>query len=276
MTALRIPADLDPARRGSGLQLLPVSQVVRIGPATLYHGDAYQIRPTLGWFDADVMDPPYVIRTTGGGRFRATRSHLDQINAEGLDRGFDHAIIDPAKSGAVVVFCHNDQLHDLSPDIVQNDYGETDALLCADMLQRARAKFHRAALCCWIKPNPSPMRNKHYLPDIEFYVHAWNQGFHPVGDHHDMHRYTIVRPRQSKEWGHPTVKPDGLMDKIVRNVAGTSICDPFMGTGSTGVAALRAGKTFAGIEHNPTHFETACRRIAAAWDEIQQAKGNTE
>ena len=68
----------------------------------------------------------------------------------------------------------------------------------------------------------------------------------------------------SKVFGHPTVKPQTVMDKILRNVAGETVIDPFMGTGSTGVAAIRAGKRFTGIEHNPTHFETACQRIAAA------------
>ena len=38
---------------------------ITIGPPTLILGDAYAVRPTLGWFDADVMDPPYVIRTSG-------------------------------------------------------------------------------------------------------------------------------------------------------------------------------------------------------------------
>ena len=68
-----------------------------------------------------------------------------------------------------------------------------------------------------------------------------------------------------------TVKPDALMDKIMRNVAGTTVCDPFMGTGSTGVAALRTGKQFTGIEHNPKHFATAVERISAAWAEIEAA-----
>jgi len=41
-------------------------------------------------------------------------------------------------------------------------------------------------------------------------------------------------------------------------------------TGSTGVAALRAGKRFVGIERNPQHFETAVRRISDEWAQIQQ------
>ena len=60
------------------------------------------------------------------------------------------------------------------------------------------------------------------------------------------------------------------MAKIITNAAGDSVCDPFMGTGSTGVAAIRAGKRFTGIEHNPLHFATAVRRITAAVAERHQ------
>lgn len=243
--------------------------VVKIGPATLYHGDAYQIRPTLGWFDADIMDPPYLFDNSGGGGFRKTRIGANRIVAEGLDRGFDLSIINPAQSGAVVVFCHNDQLGDLIPAIHEDERADVDAMLVADLFVALRPKFRRAALCVWTKPNPSPMANKHYLADLEPYIHAWNQGYHPQGDHHDKHRWTHCGTTRTAKWDHPTVKPDELMDKIVRNVAGQSICDPFMGTGSTGVAALKAGRTFTGIEHNPKHFETAVQRITAAWAQIQ-------
>jgi len=44
-----------------------------------------------------------------------------------------------------------------------------------------------------------------------------------------------------------------------------------MGTGSTGIAALRAGKRFTGIEHNPKHFNTAVQRLRAVWAEIEGA-----
>jgi site-specific DNA-methyltransferase (adenine-specific) len=72
-------------------------------------------------------------------------------------------------------------------------------------------------------------------------------------------------------FGHPTPKPDILMNKILANLAGETICDPFMGTGSTGVAAIRAGRIFTGIEHNPKHFETAVRRVTAAYEERHAA-----
>lgn len=242
-----------------------MTHIEKIGPASLYLGDAYEIRPTLGWFDADVMDPPYLFNNSGGGAYRAARGASDQIVSEGLDRGFDHAIVSPELCGAVVIFCHNDQLGDLIPAIVEDELNDFDALLVADMFAALRPKFRRAALLTWIKPNPAPHRNKHYLADIEPYIHAWNQGFAPVGDHHDMHRWISAGSMPSKLYSHPTVKPDAVMDKIIRNVAGQSICDPFMGTGSTGVAAIRAGKRFVGIEKNPAHFDTACARIEAAF-----------
>ena len=86
-----------------------------------------------------------------------------------------------------------------------------------------------------------------------------------------MHRWISAPSLQSKLYGHPTVKPAPVMDKIMRNVAGDRVCDPFMGTGSTGVAAIKAGKRFVGIEKNERHFQTAVKRIAAAIDSVEAA-----
>lgn len=226
-----------------------------IGPvdapvASLYLGDAYAIRPALGWMDADVMDPPYLFDNSGGGAFRKARGASDQIVSEKLDQGFDHRIINPLLCGGAVVFCHNDQLPMLVPYL--------------------NGLFHRFVLLGWIKPNPSPMANKHYLADVEPFLHAWNPGYHPQGGHHDKHRWITAGTMPSKVFGHPTVKPAAVMDKIVVNAAGTTICDPFMGTGSTGVAAIKAGRRFVGIEKNPRHFETAVTRLTLAWEEAQR------
>lgn len=223
-----------------------MSRIVTIGPATLYFGNAYVIRPMLGWMDADVMDPPYIVRTQGGGRFRKERKHMAEIAAEGIDKGFDMSIINPLLCGAVISFCHNDQL--------------------AQLLHQVDGQFDRYAVLAWKKTNPLPVANKHYQPDSEIWVHAWNRGFEPQGALRDKRRWISARAdRKAKElWKHPTIKPDKVMDKIVRNVAGTTICDPFMGTGSTGVAAIKAGRRFVGIEQNPSHFDTAVERIRAA------------
>lgn len=222
-----------------------------IGPATLYLGDAYALRPQLGYHAADCMDPPYRFRASGGGHYRKARGQMQRIEREGLHRGFDMKIINPLLCGAAIVFAHNDQL--------------------AELLAYAEGNFHRHALCVWQKTNPQPIANKHYRADCEFYLHAWHRGFHPGGDLVEKHRVRrISTPRGAARFDHPTTKPDALMSSIMANIAGDSVCDPFMGTGSTGVAAIRAGKRFTGIELDPRYFETAVARITAAAAEIEE------
>lgn len=73
---------------------------------------------------------------------------------------------------------------------------------------------------------------------------------------------------------HPTVKPTELMQWLVRLVTppGGLVLDPFAGSGSTGIAALREGFRFAGIELLPEHYEIALARIAAAKPKMRQAE----
>lgn len=236
--------DVDRAR-GESLHCVQIARGTRV-LATLYCGDAYTIRPGLGFMDADVMDPPFLIATSGGGHFRLRRQTMNQIAEMGIDKGFDLSIIDPARSGAVVCFCHNDQLPEILPLVA--------------------GQFHRFALLDWTKRRPMPVANRHYRPDREFYVHAWNRGYHPQGDLADkMRRITADHDRAlKKRFEHPTIKPPAVMAKIMRNVAGETVCDSFMGTGSTGVAAVQAGKRFFGIERDPRWFAAAVERIAEA------------
>lgn len=72
--------------------------------------------------------------------------------------------------------------------------------------------------------------------------------------------------RMPSDRDHPTEKPVSLMSALVevQSPIGGMVIDPFMGSGSTGVAALQAGRAFVGVEHDPVHFATACRRIEQA------------
>ncbi len=250
MNAVRI-IGVDRAR-GDSVHVAQIGRGTRV-LATLYCGDAYTIRPGLGFMDADVMDPPFVIATSGGGRYRKARKAMDEVAALGFDQGFDHSIINPALAGAVVCFCHNDQLPQLLP-------------LMAD-------QFHRFALLDWTKAAPQPVANKHYRPDREFFIHAWNRGYHPQGDLADKARSITASPDRAlkKRFEHPTIKPPAVMAKIMRNVAGDTVCDSFMGTGSTGVAAVQAGKRFFGIERDPRWFAAAVERIGEAIEGLPPA-----
>jgi DNA modification methylase len=94
----------------------------------------------------------------------------------------------------------------------------------------------------------------------------------PVGfdDSGGASRFFFTSKASSKDRGsgnrHPTVKPTDLMRWLVRLVAppGGTVLDPFMGSGSTGVAAIEEGNRFVGIELDPEHVETARKRCAAA------------
>jgi len=213
---------------------------LQIGNATLILADCASVLPQIGPVDVLVSDPPYLFDAAGGGRYRRQRHAMDDIEDAGLNEGFDINIINPALYKSIVMFCHNDQLADLLPW-----YNE---------------HYDRHALCLWRKTNPMPVANKHYQPEIEVYVHAWNKGAHPVGELKDKKRVVDHQVGKSP-FDHPTVKPLPVMEKIMRNVNGDTVIDPFMGTGTTGLAALKFGKKFIGIERNPKFFNIACYRF---------------
>ena len=72
----------------------------------------------------------------------------------------------------------------------------------------------------------------------------------------------IKAPRTGNDF-HPTEKPVQLMMALLEWTRGT-VLDPFMGSGSTGVAAMRLGRPFIGVEIDPAYFQIACKRIEDA------------
>ncbi len=211
-----------------------------IGDAILILGDSYHIVPWLGKFDCMVTDPPYLLNTKGGGRFRRSRHIMNHIAEANIDKGFDVNIINPSLHKSVVVFCHNDQIPVVSTYLFNF--------------------YDRCVHCAWRKTNPMPVANKNYQAETEPYFHAWNMEAYPLGELKDKKRI-VDAPVGKSKYDHPTVKPDVVMDKIMKNVNGSTILDPFAGTGSTGIAALKAGKKFTGIEHNEKFYDIMVQRF---------------
>ena len=93
--------------------------------------------------------------------------------------------------------------------------------------------------------------------------------FYAMGNHFfpkDRPNDVISWPRTQNE-NHPTEKPVGLMAKFVEWTDGI-VFDPFMGSGTTGVAAIQMGRKFIGIERESKYFEIACKRIEQASKQI--------
>jgi len=87
---------------------------------------------------------------------------------------------------------------------------------------------------------------------------AWTNKQSPA----KIHRQSVLSYRKT----HPTEKPVDLMRWCIEQ-AGTpqTILDPFMGSGTTGVAAVQMGRSFIGIEREPKYFDIACKRIEQAY-----------
>ena len=226
---------------------------VEIGDAVLYCGDCREIIPTLERVDAVVTDPPYehmkgnLEITTGGGvgtRRNATKVLGNELgSAEGME------LIRRVASKGAIAFC---------------SYHWVDK--CKALLGGTPK-----CLIAWYKRNSmlSVMNAPHYMTEFAWAV-QYEPGINwkPLRTHYDipmlqagcMAAERIVIDGKS---AHPTQKPLALMEQMI--LPGMdSVCDPYMGTGTTGLACVRRGKRFIGIERNPAYFEIAKRRIKEA------------
>jgi len=133
----------------------------------------------------------------------------------------------------------------------------------------------RYVFCRWdnLSSVPKPrsvitwVKNNHSMGDLE-HEHGRQTElclFYP-GEHHDFPRgrpNDVIKAPRTGNVFHPTEKPVQLMRAICEWTRGT-ILDPFMGSGTTGVAAVQMGRDFIGIEREPKYFDIACKRIEDA------------
>ncbi len=199
---------------------------VEIGPARLYLGDCREILPLLPRFDAVVTDPPY---------------GLGDWNERGANKGRPFADIS-----------HETQEWDqaLTP-------ADVDALRKAGKHQILwGANYYLDSLprtkmfLVWNKG----IRRMHFN-DAEL---AWTSGMREA-----VRVFDLSPSGLEKE--HPTQKPLALMRWCLSYLPkAETILDPYMGTGTTGVAAVQMNKRFVGIERERKYFEIACRRIDQA------------
>ena len=101
-------------------------------------------------------------------------------------------------------------------------------------------------------------------------AHGMFYRWHPIwlwanGGKLSIERDVIEIPADGHNgWKHPGTKPIKLMVRLVDGIESETILDPFMGSGTTGVACMNLGRKFIGIEIEPKYFDIACRRIEDA------------
>lgn len=225
-----------------------------IGDCRLILGDSLDILPTISSVDHIIADPPYeAIMHASINGFKDLRT--DGVNSTARSLGFD--CIDAIRqdicnlykqvcNGWVINFCTSEGV-----------------ALWRDAIESSGIKYKRA--CVWVKPDAAPQFNGQG-PALghEMIVTAWagkghsrwnGRGKRGVFSH-------LVNPTD-REGTHPTEKPVRLMKELVCLFTnpGELILDPFLGSGTTGIATLQTGRKFIGIEKDASFFELACRRI---------------
>lgn len=121
----------------------------------------------------------------------------------------------------------------------------------------------------WHKQNPMPRNmNLHFVNSTEAWVYfmykkktgTFNNGGKVV---HDFIETPVTPAGERKHGRHPTQKPEQLMFHFIKILSneGDMVLDPFMGSGSAGVASVKLGRNFTGIELNPTYYQIAQKRI---------------
>jgi DNA modification methylase len=197
---------------------------VIIGNATLYLGDCRDILPTLDSSGAMVSDVPYGV------------SYLS-----GWDNKF---------KGIAIA---NDTTTEARDAILQMWDGPAIIFGSWKVTRPNGVK----ALLVWEKGTVG-------MGDLSIPWFPNTEEIYIIGEGWQGSRTTSVLKYPVRNEYHPTEKPIDLMRHLVSRCAAETIIDPFMGSGSTGVAAVLEGRKFVGLEVEPSYFDIACKRIEDA------------
>lgn len=258
-----------------------MSRVEHIGDATLILGDCREVLPTLGKVDAVVTSPPY--------------DNLREYGQAGT--GPTEAIPVIASSisaGGVVVWNVADQTIDGSESgtsfrqaLAFKDAGlrlHDTMIYCKEGVTYPDAnRYHPAFEYMFVFSNGAPR----CFNGIRDWKNKWGgSAMHGTDRNPDgttkpisgigravpnmglrRNWWVIANPYTGETQGHPAPMPYSMASDHIETWTdvGAAILDPFMGSGTTGVACAKLGRKFIGIEIEPKYFDIACRRIAEAY-----------
>lgn len=220
-----------------------MTEPVVIGSARLYLGDCLEILPTLRpGFGAVISDPPYNIPTQAAQLRETTRTIGDLSMIEASFRllfNETHRLVGPV--GRHFIFADGTSY----PVVFRAMFGKSST-----------------ALLIWDKGRIGMGRE--FRKSHELIMHAWGPET-PVAASNGTGYADVIKcaPLSSTARVHPAQKPHDLLTSLLR-VCDGPILDPFMGSGSTGIAAVMVGHPFTGVEIEPRYFDIACRGIEDA------------
>jgi site-specific DNA-methyltransferase (adenine-specific) len=216
-------------------------RVEHIGRARLYLGDCMDVLPSVGPIDALISDPPYGVAIgfgAGGGiRSKSGKRYAKAFTGKNLVIG-DEAPFDPG------------HLLEIAPTVVL--WGGNHF---ADKLPPSS---------CWLVWDKRCGTTRNDFADCEL---AWTNIRRPARLISHLWNGMLKDSERGHPRVHPTQKPVAVMEWAINEARispAATICDPYMGSGTTGVAAVKGGFDFVGCEIDQQHFDIACKRIEDA------------
>ena len=202
----------------------------------LYCCDSLELLPQLDVeVDLVLTDPPYLMHMGGAGCFK-NRKYKTEIH-NNLDSGFDLTVLKNFDNW--FCFCSKSLIVDLI-NIASDD---------------------NWMILTWNKNNPLPQTNNTYLPDTEYIIHKYKKN-RLFGNYEDKRRF-IITDVEKNNIDHPTVKPIKIIKKLLRlgSQENDLILDPFLGSGTTAVAAESLNRRWIGIEKEQKYCDIAIQRL---------------
>lgn len=216
--------------------------------------------------DLILTDPPYNLRAYSTGNIRLSWRKTVNNDVAAWDGAFDPSMV------------VNEFVRILKP--TGNLFAFTSYNLLGHWHERFDPKFDTFQFMVWHKTNPPPkIRRAGFLNSCELIVCAWNKGhtwhFSKQRMMHNFIESPICMGRERwRDPVHPTQKPLKVLRPLIELASnpGDVVLDPFMGVGSTGVAALELGRRFIGVEIDPAYVAAARHRLDAG----NRGRTNTE
>jgi DNA modification methylase len=216
----------------------------------LYHGNCLDIVPELEPVDLVLTDPPYRIHAKSGGGFHNKRTWLKNVHNAKID-----------------VFEPKHFLFLLEAKKILNPFHAyifSSKDLLEDYISWFRATGLSWELLIYAKRNPIPTKNNKYLSDKEycFFVRTPNKCYFNNGLAFRKYK-TVQNVSVTKNEHHPAEKDIGyIIDRIEISSKETDIIlDPYLGSGSVGIACERLNRRWIGIEISKEYCEIAAKRI---------------
>ena len=204
--------------------------------------------------DLVIIDPPYMITNWSTGSKSDLSLSMDhytkQLYSSALTRGYDYKILDDLvrvmKKINIYIFCNGEQIPFYINYFVTNNDCKMDILI-------------------WNKTNALPLFSNKYLTDKEYCLYFRKGGYCKPNNYEDAKTvyYAPINIKDKKKWGHPTIKPESLIRKLIRNSSqeNDTVLDCFIGSGTTAVCCIKERRNYIGFEIDKNYYEMCLKRI---------------